>query len=57
MAGDRERGHTHHEEVAPGHPDDTDIREGLHDVVERGGGESVDALRGIGWDGVLCQLP
>lgn len=49
--------HTYHEEVAPSHPDDADIREGLHDVVECGGGESMDTLRGVGWDGVLCQLP
>lgn len=56
MVGDGGRGRTHHEEVAPGHPDGTDVREGLHDVVECGGGEGVDTLRGIGWDGVLCQL-
>lgn len=55
--GDRERGHTHHEEVAPSHSDDADVGEGLHDVVERGGGESMDVLCGIGWDGVLRQLP
>lgn len=52
-----EKGHTYHEEVAPSHPDDADVREGLHDVVERGGGESMDTLCGVGRDGVLCQLP
>lgn len=57
MAGDRDGGHTHHEEVAPSHPDDADVGEGLHDVVERGGGESMNVLRGIGRDGVLRQLP
>lgn len=57
MAEDREKGHTYHEEVAPSHPDYTDVREGLHDVIERGGGESMDTLCGVGRDGVLCQLP
>lgn len=57
MAEDREKGYTYHEEVAPSHPDDADVREGLHDVIERGGGESMDTLCGVGRDGVLCQLP
>lgn len=52
-----EKGHTYHEEVASSHPDDADVRKGLHDVVERGGGESMDTLCGVGRDGILCQLP
>lgn len=53
----RGREHTHHEKVAPSHSDDTDVGEGFHDVIESGGGESMDILRSIGWDRVLCQLP
>lgn len=46
----------YHEQVPAGHPDDTDIREGFHDVVEGGGGESVDGLAGVRWDALVDQL-
>ena len=47
---------THHEQVAPSHADDTDVREGLHDVVERGGGEGVDGLAGVGGNALVDHL-
>lgn len=46
----------HHEQVSASHPDHTDIREGLHDVIESGGGESMDRLARVIWDTLVDHL-
>lgn len=41
---------SHHQQVTAGHTDDADVREGLEDVLQGGGGEGQDLL-----GGVLCN--
>lgn len=46
----------HHEQVAASHPDHADIGEGLHDVIKRDCGESVDGVVGVFWNALVDHL-
>lgn len=44
---------THHEQIASYHTGGTDFRERLQDVIQGGGGESMDLLGCVGWQSLL----
>lgn len=50
------RSGTHHEQIASRHTGSTDFRESVQDVIQSGGGESVDLLGCILRQGLLGQL-
>lgn len=50
------RSGTHHEQIASRHTGSTDFSESVQDVIQSGGGESVDLLGCILRQGFLGQL-